>query len=187
MRLACTVHLILGGARSGKSRFAEQQAREAEAGGARVVYLATALPGDDEMRERIAAHRSRRAAHWQTVEVPIRVEALAVALVEHARSDTCVLVDCLTLWFSQLVCPPGNAPVQDADAATRALLHALATAQGQVLLVSNEIGWGVVPLGSEVRAVVDGLGWLNQEVACHAQRVTLMVAGLPLEVKSPDR
>jgi adenosylcobinamide kinase/adenosylcobinamide-phosphate guanylyltransferase len=179
--------LILGGARSGKSRHAEQQAREAEAGGARVVVLATALPGDDEMRERIAAHRSCRPAHWETVEVPLHAEALAVALAEHARRDTCVLVDCLTLWFSQLVCPPGHAPAQDTEAETRALMHALATAQGQVLLVSNEIGWGVVPLGREARAAVDGLGWLNQEVARDAQRVTLMVAGLPVEVKSPDR
>src|SRR5215510_9297799 len=99
MAPVCTVHLILGGARSGKSRFAEQRAREAEAGGARVAYLATALPGDDEMRERIAEHRRRRPAHWQTVEVLPGAEALAVALAEHARPDTCVLVDCLTLWF----------------------------------------------------------------------------------------
>jgi adenosylcobinamide kinase/adenosylcobinamide-phosphate guanylyltransferase len=179
--------LILGGARSGKSRFAEQHARDTEAKGGRVVYLATALPGDEEMCERIAEHRRRRPAHWQTVEVAPRAGALADALAEHARPDTCVLVDCLTLWFSQLLCPPANAPAEDAQAATRALLRALDMAQGEVLLVSNEIGWGVVPLGREARAVVDGLGWLNQEVARRAQRVTLMVAGLPVAVKSPDR
>ena len=187
MQSACRVHLILGGARSGKSRHAEQLAREAEANGARVVYLATALAGDDEMRERIALHRRQRPAHWQTVEVPLRADALALALGEHAHPGACVLVDCLTLWFSQLVCPPDSAPARDADAATRALLHALARVQGQVIVVSNEIGWGVMPLGREVRAVVDGLGRLNQDVARHADRVTLMVAGLPLEVKSPDR
>src|ERR1700752_5516539 len=108
MRSACTGHLIVGGARSGKSRFAEQLACEAEAGGARVVYLATAIAGDDEMRERIAMHRSRRPPHWQTLEPPLRSDALAVALAEHARPNACVLVDCLTLWFSQLVCPPAG-------------------------------------------------------------------------------
>lgn len=186
MPSACTVHLILGGARSGKSRHAEQLARNAEAAGAQVVYLATAWPGDDEMRERIAKHREQRPAHWRTIEVPLEVDALAAALGEHARSDSCVLVDCLTLWLSQLMCPPSGIAPGDADAAVRALLGILPRLQGQVLFVSNEIGWGVMPLGRETRAVVDGLGRLNQELARTADRVTLMVAGLPLAVKSPD-
>ncbi len=187
MPFACTVHLILGGARSGKSRHAERLAREAEAHGKRVSYLATAWPGDDEMRERIARHRSERPAHWQTVDVPPEAGALAAALVEHAKPDACVLVDCLTLWYSQLVCPPDGIAPRDADAEVRELLEILPRLQAPVLFVSNEIGWGVMPVGRETRAVVDGLGMLNQSLARCADRVTLMVAGLPVEVKSPDR
>ena len=95
-----------------------------------------------------------------------------------------MLVDCLTLWLTQLLCPPPGMAAQDADAAVDALLECLPRLQGEVLFVSNEIGWGVTPLGRETRAVVDGLGRLHQRIAQHADRVTMMVAGLPLAVKT---
>ncbi|MCW7537559.1 bifunctional adenosylcobinamide kinase/adenosylcobinamide-phosphate guanylyltransferase [Aquabacterium sp. A7-Y] len=181
--MTSSVHLILGGARSGKSRHAEQQAAALQAQGAEVVYIATAWPGDEEMRERIARHRESRPADWRSIELPPRAEALAEALRQHALPGRCVLVDCLTLWLSQLLCPPPGVPAQDPTPAIEALLQALDAARGPVLLVSNEVGWGVMPLGREARAAVDALGRLHQRIAALAGQVTLTVAGIPLQVK----
>lgn len=183
--------LILGGQRSGKSRRAEAlaQAWLGESGAHHAVLIATAQASDEEMRQRIARHqqdRRDRVPAMRTVEEPL---ALAQSIAQTSRSDTLVVVDCLTLWLTnhflttsddsaenQLVIPTDDAPI-------KLLLAALACAPGPLVLVGNEIGMGVIPMGQGVRAFVDALGRLNQEVAQTCERVTLMVAGLPLTVK----
>lgn len=179
---------ILGGQRSGKSRRAEYLALDwlHAATGRRAVMLATAQPWDDEMRERIARHqadRAERVPDMATVETP---NDLPEALRRHSRADTLVVVDCLTLWLTHLMMPAD--PTQALDevgvmVAGEALCTAIAAAPGPVVLVGNEIGLGVIPLGREVRAFVDALGRLNQQVATTCERVTLMAAGLPLTLK----
>ena len=213
--------LILGGQKSGKSRRAEALARQwlEQSTGHYAVLIATAQPWDDEMRERIQRHqqdRTQRVPGMATVEEPL---ALAESLAQHSRPDTLVVVDCLTLWLTNLcmpadwgqrepteACAVGHfaqvkeepaqragdteqngqphrppAPVETAQIAM--LLGAIAEAPGPVVLVGNEIGLGVIPMGREVRAFVDALGRLNQDVAATCQRVTLMAAGLPLVLK----
>lgn len=183
--------LILGGQRSGKSRRAELLARAwlAAAPQHRAVLLATGQAWDEEMRQRIARHRHDRALRvprLRTVEEPL---ALAQKITELSHPDTLLLVDCLTLWLTNWLAPMAPATGTSASAAppavapVDALLQALANAPGPLLLVSNEIGLGVIPLGAEVRSFVDDLGRLNQEVAALCQRVTLMAAGLPLVLK----
>ncbi|WP_244814085.1 bifunctional adenosylcobinamide kinase/adenosylcobinamide-phosphate guanylyltransferase [Caballeronia sp. Lep1P3] len=174
---------ILGGARSGKSAHAERLAGES---GLPVTYIATARIGDDEFAARVRHHRARRPAHWRLVEAPLD---LAGALIAADRAGHCVLIDCLTLWLANLlfsqdamnddiaVLPPA------AQHAFDALDAALASVQGKVVVVSNEIGLGVVPLGSVTRLYVDELGRLNQRVAAASARATLMVAGLPVALK----
>jgi adenosylcobinamide kinase / adenosylcobinamide-phosphate guanylyltransferase len=185
--------LILGGQKSGKSRRAELLARQwlAQSSGHRAVLIATAQPWDEEMRQRIARHQADRAERvpgMATVEEPV---ALAEAIARHSQADTLVVVDCLTLWLTNLLMPAEPAPNLDpnqplalADIARAAsLLIAIEQARGPVVLVGNEIGLGVIPMGREVRAFVDALGRLNQDVATTCQRVTLMAAGLPLTLK----
>jgi adenosylcobinamide kinase / adenosylcobinamide-phosphate guanylyltransferase len=169
--------------RSGKSRYAQQLACDAEASGTRIAVLATALPGDDEMRARIERHRAERPAHWVTVETA----DLAGAVCVHAADDTLLLIDCLTVWISQMLAPPPGHPRLDDERALDALLHELARAPGRVIVVSNEIGLGVVPMDALSRAVVDALGRAHQRLAQLAQRVTWIVAGLPVKVKGDDR
>ena len=166
--------LILGGARSGKSRLAERLAADS---GLRVVYIATAGGGDAEMRERIEIHRQRRPSHWQTVEAPLR---LAATLRANAADDVCVLVDCLTLWLSNLLCAEG---AEDLETEREALLQLLPALPGRVLMVSNETGLGVVPLGALSRRFVDEAGWLHEAVAERSEQVILTVAGLPHVLK----
>ncbi|OUM01182.1 adenosylcobinamide-phosphate guanylyltransferase [Variovorax sp. JS1663] len=181
--------LILGGQRSGKSRRAEQCAAEwlALAPSHRAVLIATATAHDEEMRARIARHRADRALRvpaLATVEESLR---LGAALARHSEPGTLVLVDCLTLWLTELLMPAtADAAPHDAETAQAALLHALHDVRGPVVLVSNEIGLGVIPMGREVRAYVDALGRLNQAVAAACERVTLMAAGLPLSLKEPS-
>lgn len=183
--------LILGGQKSGKSRRAETLARDwlAQSASHHAVLIATAQPWDDEMRERIARHQVDRAARvpgMTTVEEPL---ALAVSIAQRSRPDTLVVVDCLTLWLTNWLMPAEpileqNKPLAPVNAKQVAmLLRAIENAPGPVVLVGNEIGLGVIPLGSEVRAFVDALGRLNQDVARVCQRVTLMAAGLPLTLK----
>ena len=177
---------ILGGQRSGKSRRAEELARQWMAADTahRAVLIATGQAWDDEMRERIARHRHDRALRvpgMATVEVP---RALAEALRAHTDPHTLVVVDCLTLWLTHLLMPVDGAPL-DAQAPASELCQAIAQAGGPVVLVGNEIGLGVIPMGREVRAFVDALGRLNQQVAATCERVTLMAAGLPLTLKAP--
>jgi adenosylcobinamide kinase/adenosylcobinamide-phosphate guanylyltransferase len=166
------VTLILGGARSGKSRHAERLVERAAAAG---IYCATAEPGDAEMTERIARHRMRRGAFWRTVEAPL---ALAAALAAEVRPDRPVLVDCLTLWLSNVLLAG-----KDSDAESAALLAGLRGAEGPIVLVANEVGLGLVPQTPLGRRFRDAAGWLNQEVAALADRVVFVAAGLPLLLK----
>ena len=187
--------LILGGQKSGKSRRAEMLARQwLDAGsGRRAVLIATAQPWDDEMRQRIARHqadRAERVPHMTTVEEPL---ALAEAISQHSYPDTLVVVDCLTLWLTNLMMPAKSTEISNfkskqAEAQVKPawvapLLIAIQSAAGPIVLVGNEIGLGVIPMGRDVRAFVDALGRLNQDVAATCQRVTLMAAGLPLTLK----
>jgi adenosylcobinamide kinase/adenosylcobinamide-phosphate guanylyltransferase len=166
--------LILGGMRSGKSRLAEQRALES---GLPVTYLATATAQDEEMRQRIAHHQSQRPGHWQLVEEPI---ALAAALQRHATEGHCVLVDCLTLWLTNLLCLGDEARLREE---IDALLDALPKLPGTIILVSNETGMGVVPLGELTRRYCDEAGRLHQAVAARCDKVIMTVAGLPLVLK----
>ncbi len=166
--------LILGGARSGKSRLAERLALDS---GMSVTYIATAQAQDSEMAARIAEHRARRPAQWTSVEEPL---ALAAALRQHAAPGRCLLVDCLTLWLTNLLLQPD--PATFACERT-ALLAALPELPGKIVLVSNETGMGIVPLGELTRRYCDEAGWLHQELAARCDEVLLTVAGLPLTLK----
>ena len=170
------VTLVLGGARAGKSAFAEGLAQACE----RRVYVATAVITDDEMAERIASHRARRGADWRTVEEPVE---LAAAVRRESAAGTCLLVDCLTVWLGNLMHHG-----RDVDAACEALLTSLAAAAGPVVLVANEVGLGIVPDNAMARAFRDHAGRLNQAVARLAGRVYFMSAGIPLTLKGqpPD-
>lgn len=168
------LELILGGARSGKSRLAEQLATDS---GLRVTYVATCQPLDGEMAERIAHHQSRRPPQWTLVEEPL---ALASVLEAHADGECCLLVDCLTLWLTNLLLLDDEA---QAAHELQALLAVLPKLPGRIILVSNETGLGVVPLGELSRRYVDQAGRLHQAIAALADRVQLMVAGLPLLLK----
>lgn len=180
--------LILGGQKSGKSRRAELLARDwlMALPAHRAVLVATGQAWDDEMRERIARHqadRAQRVPGMATVEEPV---ALADALRDASDAQTLVVVDCLTLWLTNLMMPAQPAQARDAAgvaAAVDGLCAVIAAAPGPVVLVGNEIGLGVIPMGREVRAFVDALGHLNQQVAAACERVTLMAAGLPLTLK----
>ena len=165
------LELILGGARSGKSLLAETRARES---GLAVAYIATGEALDEEMAARIAHHRQRRPEHWRTLEAPLR---LAAALKAEAAPDRCLIVDCLTLWLSNLLLAEGEAQE------TAALLETLPGLPGRIILVSNEVGWGIVPANALARRFADEQGRLNQRVAALCGRVTLTAAGLPLELK----
>jgi adenosylcobinamide kinase/adenosylcobinamide-phosphate guanylyltransferase len=183
---------ILGGQKSGKSRRAEQRAADwlaAAPGIHRAVLIATAQAHDDEMQERIVRHQADRAERvpgMRTIEEPIE---LARAIVTQSAPETLVVVDCLTLWLTNLLMPlrtEAARPVTRTPAAHATMLQiALREARGPVVLVGNEIGLGVIPLGRETRAFVDALGRLNQDVAAACGRVTLMAAGLPLSLKAP--
>jgi adenosylcobinamide kinase/adenosylcobinamide-phosphate guanylyltransferase len=177
--------LVLGGARSGKSAHAERLAAQS---GREVVYIATGAAGDGEMAERIAHHRRSRPAHWVTVEEPL---LLAGAIARHSKPSTVVLVDCLTLWLSNLMFSDGRAypdtgmlelpPLFGAQRA--ALLDVLAKPAGDVVLVSNEVGLGIIPMGAVSRAFVDEAGRLNQALAGVCEHVLFVAAGLPLALK----
>ena len=184
------IHLVLGGARSGKSRFAESQvllaAQQATANpiaGANnqpeCLYFATAQALDSEMTERINHHQTQRQTdviNWRTIECPL---ALSAGLTQHATETSIILVDCLTLWLTNHLLRPED----DWPQVKRELLQTLIELPGSVILVSNEVGCGIVPLGELNRRFVDEAGWLHQNIAAIADRVTLVTAGLPLNLK----
>ena len=190
-----TSELILGGQKSGKSRRAELLARDwlAQSPDHRALLIATAQPRDDEMRARIARHqqdRARRVPGLVTLEEP---HDLAAAITRHGAAHTLIVVDCLTLWLTNHLMPasqeikPNRPPAPDWKALAAMFLEATRQSPGPVVLVGNEIGLGVIPMGREVRAFVDALGMLNQQVAQACERVTLMAAGLPLILKDVSR
>lgn len=166
--------LILGGARSGKSRLAEERAQTSGLG---LVYVATGQAGDDEMASRIEHHRQRRGDEWELVEEPY---ALAQMLKTQATEKTCILVDCLTLWLSN--CLFSDKPDYWTHQKTQ-LLEVLPLLPGRIILVSNEVGMGVIPMGEVSRQFVDESGWLHQRLAELCDHVTLTVAGLPHTLK----
>ncbi len=169
--------LILGGVRSGKSALAQRRAHES---GLQLTYIATATAGDEAMAARIQRHRLERGDEWVLVEEPI---ALADALQQSAAPDRCLLVDCLTLWLSNLLGGSGPTFEQRFHDQRQALLALLPQLPGHIILVSNEVNMGVVPLGALSRRFCDEAGWLHQALAQQCQRVTLTVAGLPLVLK----
>ncbi|HRG50935.1 MAG TPA: bifunctional adenosylcobinamide kinase/adenosylcobinamide-phosphate guanylyltransferase [Pseudomonadales bacterium] len=166
-------HLILGGARSGKSHHAETTGL---ATGKKLVYIATSQALDDEMQARIQHHQTSRDARWKTIEEPIE---LATTLQKNAATDTCILVDCLTLWLTNLLLADEATFVRERDA----LLNVLPHLAGDILLVSNEVGMGIVPLDPLSRRFVDEAGRLHQQLAQCCDAVTLVAAGLPLSLK----
>ena len=197
-------HLILGGARSGKSRHAQNLAQQS---GLPVTVIATGQAGDAEMAARIARHQAERPAHWRTVEQPLLLaaalrQAAGPGSVAPPRSHPlaaprggampalgrpgvgqCVLVDCLTLWLMNLLQAGDTVFARE----RAALLETLPGLGGEILLVSNEVGLGVIPMGELSRRFVDEAGWLNQDIARLAESVTFVAAGLPLALKSPAK
>lgn len=168
--------LILGGARSGKSRLAEARA---EATGKQVVYVATAQAWDEEMAARIRLHQAQRPDSWHVVEEPL---ALARTLHKYASEETCVLVDCLTLWVTNLLLAEPGTLEQELDV----FYSELTDLPGELILVSNEVGWGIVPMGELSRQFQDQAGWLHQRLGVLCDQVTLTVAGIPMEIKQPS-
>jgi adenosylcobinamide kinase/adenosylcobinamide-phosphate guanylyltransferase len=164
--------LILGGQRSGKSRYGQEIV---EASGKAPIYIATATAGDDEMRARIAAHRAARGPNWSTVEEPLR---LAAALAEAGRPGRTILIDCLTLWLANLFASPLPLEIE-----LERLIGALANSPCPVALISNEVGSGIIPDNELARRYADALGTMNQRIAAAVDKVVLMTAGLPLLIK----
>lgn len=204
-----SIHLILGGARSGKSSFAEKQAKQNEADDqAQVYYLATAQSLDSEMSLRIKQHQQQRPEHWSLVESPIKLANALEQLVlthqsehrsehqssykknhkkehkaQHKQSIT-ILVDCLTLWLTNCLCSPDkNCWQQEKQLLLKLLMDYQQTSDVNLLLVSNEVGHGIVPMGELSREFVDQAGWLHQEIAVIATRVDFIMAGIPLSLK----
>ncbi|MYM75962.1 bifunctional adenosylcobinamide kinase/adenosylcobinamide-phosphate guanylyltransferase [Duganella sp. FT109W] len=177
--------LVLGGARSGKSAYAERLAAES---GKEVVYIATATAGDSEMASRIAHHRAGRPAEWITVEEPL---ALGNQLLRWSSPERLIMVDCLTLWLSNLLFSGGQQYPDVGEIALPALFHeqqdmlasALTKCASDVVLVSNEVGLGIMPMGAVSRCFMDEQGRLNQSVAAICDRAVFVAAGLPLVLK----
>lgn len=167
--------LILGGARSGKSHYAEVSAKESKLD---VIYIATAQALDDEMQQRIQHHQQQRPAHWQLVEEPLN---LVSALNQHASETSCILVDCLTLWLSNQLCSEQHKDKLEKN--IEELVTTLAQLPGNIIFVSNEVSMGIVPMGEVNRQFIDHAGRLHQRLAAVCDKVTLMVAGIPSHIK----
>jgi len=167
--------LVLGGARSGKSIYAESLA---DGHSGPLVYIATAEPRDSEMSERIAAHVERRGPSWKTVEAPFE---LASAISQNTANGTFMLVDCITLWLTNVMLNE-----QDTEAAAEELADVIAKAPGTIVLVSNEVGLGIVPENALARRFRDKAGWVNQKLSAICDEVVFVAAGLPLHLKEKD-
>ena len=171
-------HLVLGGARSGKSHYAEQLALATQK---EVIYIATGTAGDEEMQQRIEKHQSDRPQHWQTIEEPM---LLADTLERYANTQHCLLVDCLTLWLSNVLFDAqGNYQEDVFLQQKQALLNELPYIQADIIFVSNEVGSGIVPMDSMSRRFVDEAGRLHQQLAQLCTHVTLVTAGIALPLK----
>lgn len=186
------IQFILGGARSGKSRYAEQLAQSQESQGKTVFYIATAQAGSDdseatpdssvdltesvdqEMLSRIEKHQADRPKHWQTLETPIQ---LADRLAELDSAEHCIMVDCLTLWTLNII------ESESLQVERAALLAILPKLKAELIMVSNEVGLGIIPMGQLTRTFVDELGWLHQDIAQVADEVIFVTAGLPMKLK----
>jgi len=168
------IELFLGGARSGKSKLAEQCASESALD---VLYIATATAGDQQMSHRIDIHRARRPEHWKLVEEPIE---LGRVIAEHMSADRCLLVDCLTLWLSNCMF---NENKDCYSQQKQYLLSVLNNVVGKVIFVGNETSMGVIPMGAITREFCDNAGLLHQDLATISDKVTLSVAGLPMILK----
>ena len=164
--------LILGGARSGKSRYAQARAEQFDGD---LIYVATAEAWDEEMKDRIARHQDDRGPRWTTVEAPLD---LAAVIDTESRADRLLLIDCLTLWASNLIFAE-----HDVEAETAKLVYALARTRGPVILVSNEVGLGIVPDNALARRFRDVAGIINQTVAAAADEAMFIAAGLPIRLK----
>lgn len=178
------IHLVLGGARSGKSRFAEQQTLAlAQLNQNQASYIATATPIDGEMSERISKHQADRGNTWHLIECPLMLSDMLSEL----PLGKVYLVDCLTLWLNnQLFSVEGKTKhdqSQHLNDAIKVLVSSLSKLKSDIFIVSNEIGLGVIPMGETTRLYVDYCGWLNQAVAEIADKVTLVTAGIPLTIK----
>ena len=163
---------VLGGARSGKSRYAESMIVSS---GLPKLYLATATAGDEEMQRRIADHQSRRGEQWATIEEPLDI---ASVLGAHAAIDKAILIDCLTLWLTNLMMANRDIGVE-----VDRLVQTVQSAKGLIVFVSNEVGLGIVPIDAMSRAFVDHAGRLHQDIAAIADQVTMVTAGIPHHLK----
>jgi adenosylcobinamide kinase/adenosylcobinamide-phosphate guanylyltransferase len=168
--------LVIGGCKSGKSRHA--LALAAAVTPPRKLFIATCVPGDDEMQRRVARHQAERGPEWRTLEEPL---GLAEAIRAHSGQTDLILVDCLTLWLSNLML--ADEPLDGLDRRLEELMAALANAPCPVILVSNEVGAGIVPENRLARRFRDAAGTMNQTVAAGVDRVTWVVAGIPVTVK----
>ena len=171
------LELVIGGARSGKSHYAQQQAAQS---GLAVVYIATATVGDAEMQQRIAQHRAERPTNWTTLETPI---TLADSLTSHYTANNFIIVDCLTLWLTNLLAASDEVYERE----SKALLACLGQATAPIIFVSNEVGMGIVPMGALTRRFVDETGRLHQQLAQQCHRVTQMIAGIANVIKDEYR
>ncbi len=167
--------LILGGARSGKSHYAEVCAAES---GLDVLYVATAQAHDDEMQQRIEHHKQQRPVHWQLIEEPIN---LISVLKDNANTSKCILVDCLTLWISNQLC--SEIHKNKIENNINKLVETVLNLPGRIIFVSNEVSMGIIPMGEINRQFVDEAGRLHQRLATVCDKVTLMVAGIPTVIK----
>jgi len=185
-----TIHLILGGARSGKSSFAEKQAQHHEQHAqSQVYYLATAQALDEEMSARIKQHQQQRSARWPLIESPIKLsQAIEQRVLKHQsehKAPVTVLVDCLTLWLTNCLCSPiKNCWQQEKQSLLKLLASYAQSGTVNLLLVSNEVGHGIVPMGELSRNFVDQAGWLHQDLAAIATQVDFIIAGIALSLKS---
>jgi adenosylcobinamide kinase/adenosylcobinamide-phosphate guanylyltransferase len=193
------VHLIIGGARSGKSSLAERYAKSSNLP---VTYIATAQAFDSEMQQRIAQHQAERPEHWKLVESPLLLGKTIASVIENSQQDICILVDCLTLWLSNSLCKPiveaGHTSECNLDYWQQEKQQLLTQLESiklpsidekqrvEIILVSNEVGHGIVPMGELSRQFVDQAGWLHQAIAKVADNVEFVMAGLPLSLKSPE-
>lgn len=184
------IHLIIGGARSGKSSFAEYSVLAQQKSAQGIGYIATATAFDDEMSQRILRHQQQRADQpWQLIECPIDLATEIAALTD----NKIYLVECLTLWLSNILLKASELYIDDTSAIdgylhqqVKQLVNAIATTPNELVLVSNEVGQGVIPLGELNRLFVDHMGWLNQAIARIADRVDFVCAGIATALKSPE-